>query len=113
MENCWVKICTVWPNERVDLWIDADLIKKCGLLQRTVQFSLKDRTKIYDLRRAVVKVYAQCERRYFLERGNPINFMLHRRPLSLQRFDLNRRTALLQRLPVQQQLSLVKLCPSQ
>jgi hypothetical protein len=68
MKNCWVKICTVWPNERVDLWIDADLIKKCGLLQRAVQFPFQDRTEIDDLRRTVVKLYAQSERRYFLER---------------------------------------------
>ena len=65
MKNCWVKICTVWPNERVDLWIDADLIKKCGPLQRAVQFPFQDRTKIDDLRRTVVKLYAQSERRTF------------------------------------------------
>ena len=83
MKNCWVKICTVWPNERVNLWINADLIKKCGLLQGAVQFPLQDRTEIDDLRRAIVKLYAQSERRYFLKRGNPINLMRHSWNLSL------------------------------
>ena len=63
MKNGWVKICTVWPNERVDLWIDADLIKKCGVLQRTIQFPFQDRAEVDGLRRIVVKPYAQSERR--------------------------------------------------
>jgi hypothetical protein len=29
------------------------------------------------LRRAIVKLHPQGERRYFLERGNPINLMPH------------------------------------
>jgi len=75
MKNRWVKVCTVWPNKRVHLRVDADLIKKRGVLQRAVQFPLQNRTEINRLRCAVVKLYAESERRYFLERGNPINLM--------------------------------------
>ena len=27
MKNRWVKVCTVWPNKCVNLWIDANLIE--------------------------------------------------------------------------------------
>jgi hypothetical protein len=62
MKNRWIKICTVWPNERVNLWIYTDLIKYRELLQRTVQFPFQDRTKIDGLKRIVVKLYAQSGR---------------------------------------------------
>jgi hypothetical protein len=66
MKNRWVKICTVWPNERVNLWIKADLIKQCRLLQRTIQIPLQDRTEIDDLRCAVVELYSQVNGATFL-----------------------------------------------
>jgi hypothetical protein len=51
----------------MDLWINADLIKKGGLFEGTVQLPLLGRTEIDDLRRVIVELYAQNERRHSVE----------------------------------------------
>jgi hypothetical protein len=72
MKNRWIKVCTVWPDKRVDLWIDANLSKNCGIPQRTIQFSLQYRTKIDRLRGTVIKPDRQRKRRDFFEGSNAI-----------------------------------------
>lgn len=77
MKNSRVKICTVGPYKRMDLRIDAHLSKNRGIFQGAVQLPFQYWTEIDGLRCAIVKVNVQSERRNFLARNNPINFMRH------------------------------------
>jgi hypothetical protein len=80
MENRWAKVRTVWPDQRVDLRINANLRKKRGVLKRAEQFPLQDRSKIDGLGRGVLELDPQSERGDLLERSNSMNFMRHMAP---------------------------------
>jgi hypothetical protein len=53
VQDRWVKIRAVWPNQRVDLKIDLDPVEKREFAQRSVQLSRQYLQKVYRAIRAV------------------------------------------------------------
>jgi hypothetical protein len=67
VKNRGIKVCVVWPDQRMNLWIDLELVEKGWVLQRAIEFPLQHWAEVDELRDTVVEVYSQAERSYFFK----------------------------------------------
>lgn len=80
MECCWIKVCPIRPNERMNLWIESNLLEQGSVAQRPIKLAPQNRQKINNLLRSVIEVDAQCVRRDDFEMLDAADQMLHKTP---------------------------------
>jgi hypothetical protein len=84
MQRRGVKVCAIWPNQRVHLGVNADLIEQPHVSERGIQFTGQDRLKVDGLNRSVVELNPQRIRHQDFEADYAMDGMAHRIILAAQ-----------------------------
>src|SRR6185369_7690700 len=77
------KVASVWPDQRMNLRINSNLVEEFQIAQRPEQFTCQYRLKINDLFRFVIKSDPESVGRKNSERLNAIDAVLHKKLLYL------------------------------
>jgi hypothetical protein len=77
MKDCRIKVCSTWPDDRVNFWINADLCKKNGIAERAQQLALQNRLEVNRTRQAVIESEIQRVWSATLNGCDTVNWMVH------------------------------------
>ena len=112
MKRGGIEIGAVWPNERVDLWIERYPIEKARFPQRTIELTPKDRKKVDGSRYAIRERNRKRVWPNDVEGCHPMDRVGHRSHTTLvKRLNLERGPSSLKSLPVVLQFGSVNFCP--
>jgi len=67
IQGCWIEVCTVRPNQCVNLRVDSNAVKKVHVVKRPIQFTRQDRSEVDGLSGAIVETNLERMRRHDLE----------------------------------------------
>ena len=77
LKDCRIKVCSTWPDDRVNFWINADLCKKNGIAEWAEQLTFQNRLEINSTRQAIIESETQRVWGATLNEGDTVNWMDH------------------------------------
>jgi len=77
VQHRWIEIRTVGPNQGVGLWIQLNSIENGWVLEGTEKLSPEHRSKVDDLKRAVLELQTQGKGRHLLESDDAVDLVCH------------------------------------